>query len=114
MRKRKKRRELSREKAQRDALLLSLAKSLFLRGKIHTTEAKAKETARFTEKLLTKAKLGTVAARRSFSFFTKEESDALKKRALAVKDRKGGYTRIMKLGPRASNGARMAIIEFVE
>ncbi|MBI1984919.1 MAG: 50S ribosomal protein L17 [Candidatus Wildermuthbacteria bacterium] len=114
MRKQKKGRALSRMKAQREALLLSLAKALFLKGKIKTTEAKAKETRRFAEKLITNAKKGTVASRRSFSFFAKPEAAALAKRAESMKNRKGGYTRIMKLGPRMSNGARMAIIEFVE
>lgn len=114
MRKRIRARTLSREKAQRDALLLSLAKSLVLKGKIQTTEAKAREAARVVEKLVTVAKKGNLASRRSFGSLTRQEVEALKKRAETMKTRPGGYTRIMKLGPRMSNGAKMAVIEFVE
>lgn len=114
MRNLKKGRKLSREKAQRRALLLSLTKALLLHGKIKTTEAKAKEAARFAERFVTLAKKGNLASRRSFSFFTSKEAKALLRKAETMKNRKGGYTRVVKLGPRMSNGARMAILEFVE
>ena len=84
--------------------------------KIKTTQAKAKEVSGFTEKLITKAKKGDLASRRFLlKFFSK---DIVKKMideiAPQYKDRKGGYTRIIKLGPRKSDGAKMAIIELVE
>ena len=116
MRKRKKGRKLSRKKGQRKALLRSLARELFLREKIKTTEAKAKEVAGFAEKQITKAKAGTVSARRllakNFSApIVKKLADEI---APQFKERKGGYTRIIKLGPRKSDGAKMAIIELTK
>lgn len=114
MNKRQSNRALSRPYSQRKALLLSLAKSLFLKGKIQTTEAKAKEAARFAEKLVTEAKKGTVASRRRLSMLTRKEALALQEHAKSVKDRKGGYTRVIKLGPRMSDGARIAILELVK
>ena len=116
MRKRKKGRKLNRKKGQRKALLISLARELFLREKIKTTEAKAKEVAGFAEKQITKAKVGTVSAKRMLA---KNFSKAIVKKladdiAPKFKERKGGYTRIIKLGPRQSDGAKMAIIELVK
>lgn len=116
MKKQKKGRQLARKKDQRKALLKSLARALFLHGKIKTTEAKAKEVSRFAEKCITKAKRKDLASRRHLaSFFSgkvvKKLADDVAKR---YKDRPGGYTRIMKLGPRKSDGAKMAIIELVE
>lgn len=116
MRKRKKGRKLSREKNQRKALLRSLAEALFLNERIKTTEAKAKEVLRFAEKLITRAKKGDLTSRRYLArFFAK---DLVKKLVDEIgpryKKRKGGYTRIIKLGPRKHDGAKMAIIELVE
>ena len=116
MRKRKQGRKLSREKGQRKALLKSLARALFLRERIKTTEAKAKEVSIFAQKCITKAKKGDLSARRHLArFFSKEVVkklvDDLGKR---YKDRPGGYIRIVKLGPRKSDGAKMVIIELVE
>ncbi|OGZ69692.1 MAG: 50S ribosomal protein L17 [Candidatus Staskawiczbacteria bacterium RIFCSPHIGHO2_02_FULL_42_22] len=116
MRKLNKGRILSRPKNQREALLKTLATSLFLGGKIKTTEAKAKELRVVAEKFITRAKDNTVSNRRllakSLSSFTvKKLVDEI---APTFKDRQGGYTRIMKLGPRKSDGARMTIIELVK
>jgi len=116
MRKRKIGRKLSRKRDQRKALLKGLASSLFLKEKIKTTEAKAKEVSRFAEKCVTKAKKRDLAARRHLArFFSKEVVkklvDDIGKR---YKERPGGYTRIMKLGPRKSDGAKMATIELVK
>jgi len=116
VRKRKQGRKLSREKGQRKALLKSLARALFLRERIKTTEAKAKEVSIFAQKCITKAKKGDLSARRHLArFFSKEVVkklvDDLGKR---YKDRPGGYIRIVKLGPRKSDGAKMVIIELVE
>jgi len=116
MRKLKKGRKFSRERDQRKALLKSLAVNLFLREKIKTTEAKAKGLSSFAEKLITKSKKGDLASRRILvRYFPKK---IVKKLVNEIgpkyKERKGGYTRVIKLGPRKSDGAKMAIIELVE
>ncbi len=116
MKKRKKGRKLSRKSDQRKALLKSLARELFLREKIKTTEAKAKELSAFAEKQITKAKKANLASRRLLaknfsSTITKKIFDEI---APKYKERKGGYTRVIKLGPRKSDGAKMAIIELVK
>ena len=114
MKKRKKGRKLSRKRDQRKALLASLAESLILKEKIKTTEAKAKEVSGFVEKKITKAKAGTLVARRILTKFFSEKT--VKKLVNEIgpkyKDRKGGYTRITKLGARKGDGAKMAIIEL--
>jgi len=116
MRKRKKGRKLSRKKGQRKALLKSLANSLLLKEKIETSEAKTKELSRFVEKQISRAKIGNLTSRRLLSNFFSPQ--AVKKLVDEIgpryKERKGGYTRIIKLGRRKSNGARIAIIELVK
>lgn len=111
----KKGRKFGRVKKQRNALMRGLASSLFKYGKIKTTEAKAKELRPYAEKALTKAKLGSVHSirilRKKFSKDT--VSTMVKKIAPKYKERKGGYTRIMKLPNRKSDGAKEAIIELV-
>ncbi len=116
MRKRKKGRKLKRKSNQRKALLRSLARELFLRGKIKTTLAKAKEVSVFAQKQITKGKNNSLSAKRLLARnFSK---DVVKKItdeiAPKYKKRKGGYTRIIKLGSRKSDGAKIAIIELVE
>jgi len=116
MRKLKKGRKFSRKRDQRKALLKSLAAALFLHEKIKTTEAKAKEISGYAEKMITKAKNNTLASKRQLArFFTpkivKKITSELGPR---YKERKGGYTRIIKLGPRISDGAKMAIIELIK
>lgn len=117
MRKRKKGRRLSRKKDQRKALLKVLAVSLISKEKIRTTEAKAKELAPFVEKKISKARIGNLLSSRRFlmRFFPEETVKKLiGEIGPRYKERKGGYTRIIKLGPRKSDGARMAIIELVK
>ena len=116
MKKRKKGRKLSRTKDQRNALLRGLSRSLLLHKKIKTTEAKAKEVSGFVEKLITKAKKGDLASRRLLLrlFSPRLVKKMVEEIALQYKNRKGGYTRVIKLGPRKSDGAKMAIIELVE
>jgi len=115
MKKRKKGRKLSREKDQRKALLRSLAASLLLKEKIKVTEAKAKEVSSFLEKRISRAKIGNLTSRRMLSNFFSPQ--IVKKLVNEIgpryKERKGGYTRIIKLGPRKLDGAKMVIIELV-
>jgi len=115
MRKRVSIRKFKRVRSQRKALLNSLANNLFLKGKIKTTEAKAKELQRFSEKLLTKAKKGDLSSRRALlkSLSPSVVKDLVEKTALKYKDKKGGYTRVIRLGQRVSDGAFMAFIELV-
>lgn len=87
-----------------------------MKERIKTSQAKAKEVSGFAEKIITRAKKGDLAQRR---FLAGLFSSALAKKLIEeiaprYKERKGGYTRIIKLGPRKSNGARMAIIELVK
>jgi len=116
MRKRKAGRKLSRERNQRKSLLKSLTISLFLQGKIKTTEAKAKEVSIFAEKFVNRAKKGDLATRRFLArLFPKSVVDKLiTEIGSRYKERKGGYTRIIKMGQRRPDGAKMAIIELVK
>lgn len=116
MRKRQKGRKLSREAGQRLALLKALASALFLHEKIKTTQAKAKEAASFAEKLITRAKSGDLSSRRELSRFFAPElvKKLINELGPKYKDRHGGYTRIIKLGLRKSDGAKVAILELVK
>ena len=109
-------RKFGRDKSQKKALLSSLALNLIVRGKIKTTEPKAKELRPFIEKLVTRAKKGDLATRRTIISKLSNRSTEVKKlfEVIAPKyaDIKGGYTRVLKLGARKSDGAKMAIIEF--
>lgn len=117
MRKRNKKVNIfSRPKNQRTALLRALAAGLFLSGKIETTEAKAKEARIFAEKCITKAKNGGLANRRILAgeFSPKVVKKIFDDIAPQYVSRSGGYTRMAKIGPRKSDGAKMAIIELVK
>ena len=116
MRKRKFGRKLNRKTDQRKALLKSLASALLLKEKIQTTEAKAKETSCFVEKMITKAKVDSLVSRRFLSrfFSPKIVKKIISEIAPKYKERKGGYTRIIKLGIRKLDGAKMVIIELVK
>ena len=102
---------------KRKLFLASLALNLIVREKIKTTEPKAKELRPFIEKLVTSAKKGDLATRRVVISKLSNRSHEVKKLfevlAPKYKDVKGGYTRVLKLGARKSDGAKMAIIEFV-
>jgi large subunit ribosomal protein L17 len=144
MKKRKKGRKFSREKAQRKALMKTLAVSLILKERIKTTEAKAKSLASFIEKHITRARKIVPVLNQEED--KKDKKDKKEKKAVVkrngielagiryladiyppqvinklineiaprYKERKGGYTRIMKLGKRRSDASEMAIIEFVK
>ena len=109
-------RKFGREKTQRHALMRSLARNLIRDTRIETTMAKAKELRPFVEKLVTKAKDGTVTSRRLIMTRiqgapeTKKLVDTL---APKYKARAGGYIRIVKMPSRDLDGAPMALIEFV-
>lgn len=115
MRKMKKGRILSRKTDQRKALLKSLALALILREKIQTTEAKAKEISPFIEKCITRAKQNNLNSIRYLAeiFSPKIVQKLTKEIAPRYQTRSGGYTRIIKLGSRKSDGAKMAIIGLV-
>lgn len=108
-------RKFGRTSNQRSALLKSLARSLVIKGKITTTEARAKEIRPMVEKLVTRGKTDTVANRRLLiaSLGTTTVANKLMKTAAGYSERQGGYLRITKMGPRKGDGAAMAIIEFV-
>lgn len=95
-----------------------LALSLINHGRIKTTEAKAKELRPFIEKLVTRAKSSDLASRRITISRLMNRAPETKKLfeeiAPKFKDVSGGYTRILKLPPRISDGAKMALIEFVK
>ena len=116
MKKLKQGRKFHRKKDQRRTLLKSLAYSLILNEKIETTFAKAKETSSFVEKLITKAKKKTLASRREIvaRVGKRAAKKLIDELAPLFEKREGGYTRIYKLAPRKSDGAKMAILEFVE
>ncbi|QIF04133.1 50S ribosomal protein L17 [Roseimicrobium sp. ORNL1] len=117
MRHRNKTVKLQRKKPHREALLKNLCKSLIEHRRIKTTLAKAKALRPVAEKLLTLGKKNTLHSRRLA--FAKLRSETLVKKlfdeiAVASADRKGGYTRITKLGQRMSDSAPMAFIEWVD
>ena len=111
-------RKFGRSKTGKRALLNSLALNLIVRGKIKTTEPKAKELRPFIEKLVTHAKTkNDLATKRlimkKLGGHAREVKKLFEKIAPTYAERKGGYTRIMKLGVRKSDSAPMAVIEFV-
>ena len=109
-------RKFGREEGPRAALMRSLARSLVLKGKIKTTEPRAKELRPYVEKLVTRGKAPTVANHRILiARLGGDEKVAKKVETVAAKyiDRAGGYLRVVKLGQRKSDGSPMAVIEFV-
>ena len=109
-------RKLGRTKDVRTAMLRAMVTYLIEHGRIETTVTRAKEVHPLVEKMITLGKKNTLASKRqALAFITKE--DAVKKlfSELAPKyaDRNGGYTRILRTGPRRGDAAEMAIIEFV-
>lgn len=117
MRHQKKTVKLGRSQAHRDALLSNQVRSLILHRRIRTTLAKAKATKPLAERMVTLGKKGDLHARRTAVSYLKDK-DAVKKLfaeiAPAAADRKGGYTRITKLGQRLSDSAPMAYLEWVD
>jgi large subunit ribosomal protein L17 len=117
MRHRKAGRQLRRTSEQKLALLRNLATSLIEAESIETTEAKAKELRPFVEKLVTKARTGTLHARRLAGRHVQKRATADKlfqEVGPRFTKRQGGYTRILKTGHRKGDGAEMARIELIE
>jgi len=112
----KKGRQLKRGKHQNRALLQGLASSLIKHGKIKTSEARARELRPYVEKLITRARTNTLASRRLLISRLGNEvvvRELMTNVAPLYQNRPGGYTRIVKMGPRKGDGAKMAFIELV-
>lgn len=116
MRHQKRGRKFGRKKDQRKALLKNLGESLILHKEIITTEARAKELKSFIEKKISLAKKGDIKTIRNLrKYFSEDASQKLiKEIAPSLKERNGGYTRIVKIGPRKNDGAEMAKIEIIK
>jgi len=109
-------RKLGRDTGHRSAMLRNLATSLLKYERIETTEARAKEVNAIAEKMITLGKQGDLAARRNALAYILEEDVVTKLfDTIAPKyaDRQGGYTRIIKKGPRRGDGAEMVLLELV-
>ncbi|NLN15370.1 MAG: 50S ribosomal protein L17 [Tissierellia bacterium] len=109
-------RKLGRTSDHRKAMLRNQVTSLLRNGKIETTYAKAKEAQRMADKMITLGKRGDLHARRQALAYIYDE-EVVKKLfeeiAPKYEDRNGGYTRVLKLGPRRGDGAELAILELV-
>jgi large subunit ribosomal protein L17 len=117
VRHRKSGRKLGRDSAHRKALYSNLTGALIEHGRIKTTEAKAKEVRPIVEEMITLGKRGDVAAQRHAVAFLR--SKAVAHRLFAdvaprFADRPGGYTRIVKIGPRQGDAALMVYLELVD
>ena len=109
-------RKLGRRSDQRKAMLRAMTTYLQENGQIKTTLARAKEVAPMAEKMITLAKKANLASyRQALSYLTKE--DVAKKLFDEIgpkyAERKGGYTRVVKIGPRRGDAAEMAIVQLV-
>jgi large subunit ribosomal protein L17 len=117
MRHQKNTRKLGRTSQHRDAMLANLVVSLIQHKRVKTTLAKAKAARPLAEKLVTLGKSGTLHARR-LAVAKIGQRDMVSKLfqeiAPGFKDRQGGYTRIVKLGPRQSDSAPVAFLEWVD
>ena len=117
MRHRKNTVKLGRTSSQREALFSSLVSNLILAKRIHTTLPKARAAKRMADKMVTVGKKGTLAARRQALSFLKLDAavaELFAAVAPAMKDRAGGYTRVIKLGKRQSDSSEMCILEWVD
>jgi len=117
MRHQKSGRKFNRDTDHRKALMRNLCTSLLESGRITTTEARAKELRRWVERLITAAKAQDIAARRHVAAEVTKPEVAEKLFANLVPrlaERPGGYTRIIRKGPRVGDAAPMVIIELVD
>ncbi len=123
-------RKLGRTSSQRKAMLRDLTTDVLINERIETTEARAKEVRKFVDKMITLGKKGDLAARRkAASFLRRELADVrveedeliiqsvldrlFEDYATRYAERNGGYTRILKKGPRRGDAAQMVILELV-
>jgi large subunit ribosomal protein L17 len=109
--------KLGRDSAHRRSLYANLAGSLIEHGRIRTTEAKAKAVRPIAEKMITLGRRGDLAARRQALAYLRSQEVVHKLFADVgprFAERNGGYSRIVKLGPRAGDGAEMAYLELVD
>jgi len=110
-------RKLGRDAAHRKALYANLAASLIEHGRIRTTQAKAKEVRPIVEELITLGKRADLSAHRQAVAFLRSKAIAhelFAEVAPRFADRPGGYTRIVKLGPRQGDAAEMVYLELVD
>jgi large subunit ribosomal protein L17 len=117
MRHRKNTVKLGRNSAQREALFASLVSNLILAKRIKTTLPKARAAKRMADKLVTIGKKETLAARRHALSLLKHEpavAELFGAVAPAMRERAGGYTRVVKLGKRMSDSSEMCILEWVD
>ena len=109
--------KLNRETRVRKSILSGLTKSVLEFGYVETTEQRAKEARKFVEKMITYAKKGDLVSRRKALAFLNNDKDLVKKLfdeyATKYADRKGGYTRIIKLKERIGDDALIVRLELV-
>ena len=116
MRHQKRGRKLGRDSAHRKSLYANLTAELIQHGRIRTTLAKAKEVRPVAEQMITLGKRGDLHARRQAVAFLRQKpivKSLFEDVAPRYAERSGGYTRIIKLGPRLGDAAEMAYIELV-
>ena len=109
-------RKLGRNTAHRKAMLRNLVTDLLREGRISTTDTRAKEARRMAEKMITLGKRGDLHARRQALAYIYDETVVTKlfeEIAPKYEDRNGGYTRILKLGPRRGDDAEVVFLELV-
>jgi len=117
MRHRKTGRKFGRTTGHRTALSRNLVTALLEHGRIETTEAKGKELRRWVERVITTAKTDDVSARRAVSAVVErpEVTEKVFSNLMPrLRDRPGGYTRVLKTGPRLGDGAPMVLVELVD
>ncbi|MEO0146100.1 MAG: 50S ribosomal protein L17 [candidate division WOR-3 bacterium] len=117
MRHRKRVIKLNREPEHRKAILRNIVRGLFLSGRVETTLTRARAAGRIAERLITTAKEDTVHNRREVRRFLVDRvltNKLFTDIAPLYRDRPGGYTRIVKLGPRRGDCAEMAVLSLVE
>ena len=111
-------RKLGRTNKHRRSMLANLTKDVIMKGRVVTTETRAKEARKFIEKMITYGKNGDLVSRRKALAFVNNDKEVVKKvfDELAPKyaKRNGGYTRILKTDERRGDNALMAIIELVD
>lgn len=108
--------KLSRTKPHREAMLSNMAISLFTHRTIQTTDVRAKELRRLTDRLITKAKTNSIAARRQVFASLRDETIVKKlfdEIAPHFSDRPSGFTRVIKVGIRKGDGASLSLVELL-